>query len=264
MRLLIAIGMFFSLEATGLALNVDSTREELIAELGRPQSVASRGDREILLFAGGVRLELIAGRIVSSRGISLGASVTSPVEAPLQVPPGNLSSTEIVNDDRGVEELEMLDPVYFEPEGYSQVELEKSFDAVVAGHEQATHAALIPSFNIIEFTLKLVLMFLLTVAALKLACKYWGAEVFWSGILIVAAIDSLVRGGMALAGKLLLELSTLFYLDEVISGVVMVLMLKKMSINQSTAQAVELTMTAKTFTIVVGAFLVSMILQSFN
>ena len=169
------------------------------------------------------------------------------------------------NARRGLrEELDILDREYVASAEYSQVELEKSFDAVVAAHEQASHAALVPTFNIVEFTLKLILMFLLTVAALKLACKYWGAEVFWSGILIVAAIDSLIRGGMALAGKFLLELPTLFYLDEAVSGIVMVLMLKRMSINQSTAQAVELTMTAKTFTIVVGAFLVSMILQSFN
>ena len=87
MRLLITIGLFLSLQATGwAALNVDATREEVFAELGKPQSVASRGDREILLYAGGVRLELVAGRIVSAHGIILGAIAASPVVAPLQAP----------------------------------------------------------------------------------------------------------------------------------------------------------------------------------
>jgi hypothetical protein len=51
----------------------------------------------------------------------------------------------------------------------------------------------------------------LTLAALKLTCKYWGCEIFWNGLMIVAGVDVLVRSVIGIAGLLLLGRDSLFY-----------------------------------------------------
>src|ERR1035437_3244940 len=100
--------------------------------------------------------------------------------------------------------------------------MEKSVAGMVASHEAAQHPPGPKAFDFIGFVLELALKFLLTLAALKLACKYWGADVSWSGILTVAAADGVVRGSMGLAGALLLGFPSLFYADEAVGGIVMV------------------------------------------
>ena len=97
--------------------------------------------------------------------------------------------------------------------------------------------------------------------ALKLTCKYWGAEVFWSGLLTVALADVAVRAVIGLVFLLVLKMPSLFNADEAVAGIAMVLVLRKVSINRSLAQAVQITMTTKTFSVVVGSFLVTMLLQ---
>lgn len=96
---------------------------------------------------------------------------------------------------------------------------------------------------------------MLTLAALKLTCKYWGCEIFWNGLMTVAGVDVLVCSVIGIAGLLLLGMDSLFYADEVVVAGVMVLVLRKVSINQSLAQAVQITMTTKVFSVVVGSFL---------
>lgn len=71
----------------------------------------------------------------------------------------------------------------------------------------------------------------------------------------VAAVDVAVRSVIGLIGFLLLDMSSLFYADEAVAAIVMVLVLRKVSINQSMAQAVQITMTTKVFSVVVGSFL---------
>jgi hypothetical protein len=245
------------------ALSLDDTREQAIAELGKPGSIATRGAREILLYPNNIRLELENGKVVSAEGINLGETTPAVVEiSPPAQPKQPAAPADPEEDELAMADDSLADREHVSVTGHSQAGLEKSFDALVASRDQAAMAPLRPTFNLVEFVVKVVLIFLMTIAALRLACKYWGAEVFWSGIATIAAVDAVVRGSLTLAGELLLELPTLFYLDEAIAAIVMVLLLKKLSVNQSTAQAVELTMTTKVFTVIVGGFLVTVLLNS--
>ena len=102
---------------------------------------------------------------------------------------------------------------------------------------------------------------MITLLALKLTSKYWGYEILWGGIAIVAIVDTAVRTAVSMGGKLLLGMPTVFYADEAISAIVMVIFVKKMSTSQSLNQAIQITMTTKVFTIVAGSFFVTMLLQ---
>jgi len=260
----ILLGLGLLSLGTAWALDVRATREQVIAELGKPTSSLVRGDREILLYPKGVRVELEAGRIVSVKGIVLSEAAPPRVEPP--PPPATAEKAKPAaapvepKKPGGVNQAAM-ERENAEATAKAQARMEKSVEALIDQSDRARAAPPRRVFDPVRFGVTVVLKLLMTVAALKLACKYWGCEIFWSGILIVAVADAVTRGGMTLAGELLLGLPTLFYLDEAIAGIVMILVLKKVSINQSTGQAVQLTVTTKTFTIVVGAFLVSFILR---
>lgn len=248
--------------AAAHGITIDSRRDEVITELGNPTSHAVRGTREILLYPKGVRIELDQSRVVAAQGISLTATphASPPVastEKPVPPPPPASRKPEPAK-------TEVND--YGEPQAPAKppAGLEKSLDALLVAQAAAPQRPPAPTFDLQDFTLGLLLKLLMTLAALKIACKYWGAEVFSSGLWIVAAVESAIRAGLNLAAEVWLGAPTLFYADELVSGIVMVILLKKLSINQSTTQALQLTLTAKTFTVVVGSFLVTVILRLFH
>jgi len=262
-RACILTGLFLLTASAASALNLGATRDQVIAELGKPTSTAARGDHEILLYPKGVRLDLEGGRVVSAKGISLAdpAAVATTAEPPTPVKPAEAGPAKASTLPQSTSISPVAEPDASQDMAKVQARLEKSVEAVVDHQDQALRAPPKPSFNGVSFAVGVILKLLMTVAALKLACKYWGCEVFWSGILTVAVVDALVRAGMTLLGIVVLGFPTLFYADEATAALVMVLVLKKVSINRSTAQAVQLTLTTKTFTIVVGSFLVTVILR---
>ena len=67
--------------------------------------------------------------------------------------------------------------------------------------------------TVIGFLMGLGLKWIVTIGALKLACKYWNSEVPWSGLLIVSVVDVLIRGVIEYIGYHVLELFTLFFFD---------------------------------------------------
>jgi hypothetical protein len=148
-----------------------------------------------------------------------------------------------------------------EEEAKNRTEMEKSLTELENLHSKPPLLGP-PKFKLSDFLVGLVLKWVLTLAALKLTCKYWGAEVFWSGLMTVAGVDVLVRSAIGLVGLLLLHMSSLFYADEAVAAIAMVVVLRKVSINQSLAQAVQITMTTKVFSVVVGSVLVVMLLTA--
>jgi hypothetical protein len=97
-------------------------------------------------------------------------------------------------------------------------------------------------------------------AALALTCKYWGANVEWVGLMIAAAADTGVRGVIGAIGKLL-GMFSLFYADEAVAAIVLLFVLRRVSTNKSLQQAVPITMTCKVFSVVVGSFLITVLLN---
>src|ERR1043165_5053523 len=94
MRICLLAGVFLAVMQSAWAVSSGATRDQVIAELGKPTSSAKTGDHEILLFPKGVRVEFEAGRIVSARGIALtdpapavAEEPTAPKKAPAMQPP---------------------------------------------------------------------------------------------------------------------------------------------------------------------------------
>ena len=261
MRFFWLVGSFFALVGAAWPLSPDATRDQVIAELGKPSSVAKMGQREIMIYPKGVRLEFEGGRIVSAKGIILDESVAAPVEPATAEPAKPQPAPTASEKGKSAGAKISAKPDEQDEIGKGSIGVENAIEQMEKKHEQGQHPAAAKPFDFIGFTLGLVLKFLLTVSALKLSCKSWGAEVFWDTILTVCAVDVAVGGVMTLAGELLLGFPTLFNADDLVGGIVMLFLLKKLSVNHAISQAIQLTLTTKTFSIVVGSFLVTVILR---
>jgi hypothetical protein len=239
------------------AVEPGMARVNVLQELGRPVSAVARGNTEILTYKDGVKITLKDGKVTDIAGLQPAEKAPGEAapEAPAQAPAAEPEEPpEPVLTKAEQEEQARLEKKYAEEAAKGRAEMEKALTDLENMHnEPAAHEK--PGFDIVEFLIGLVLKWLLTLAALKLTCKYWGCEVFWSGLMTVAAVDVAVRAVVGLIGLLLLQMESLFYADEAIAAIVMVLVLRKVSINQSLAQAVQITMTTKVFSVVVGSFL---------
>ena len=255
-------GIFLACLASAWALTPDATREQVIAELGKPTSVAKLGAREILIYPKGVRLELENGKVVSVKGIDLTDTETVPGQTPAATQKKNEERLFLAEKEKQqAAEAAAVKQAYGETKETGQTAMDKMIEGEVKDHENAQQPPPPKKFNVIGFVLGVILKFLFTVAALKVACKYWGAEVFWSVILTVAGVDSLVSGIMNLVGELVLGFPTLFSADDLVGGIVMLFLLKNLSVNHAIGQAIQLTLTTKTFIVVAGLFLITAIVR---
>jgi hypothetical protein len=235
-------------------------RVNVLQELGRPVSAITRGNTEVMTYQDGVKITLKDGRVTGITGLKTAEAAPAAAE-PAGAEPEEPAPVEPVLTKAEQEEQARLEKQWAAEAAKGRAEMEKTLIDLENLHGQPPVPAGPPEFDAGEFLLGLVLKWLLTLAALKLTCKYWGCEVFWSGLMTVAAVDVGVRAVIGLLGFLLLQMPSLFYADEAVAAVVMVLVLRKVSINQSLAQAVQITVTTKVFSIVVGSFLYVVLLN---
>jgi hypothetical protein len=230
----------------------------VVHELGQPVSSVARGNTEVMTYPKGVRITLKSGRVSAIAGVKP-AEGTVAAPAP-EAEPAEAAPAEPVLTKAEADKLAKMEQEYAAADAKARAEMEKTIGDLENMHNQPmTHTA--PrKFNLLEFGLGLALKWILTLAALKLTCKYWGAEVFWTGLMTVALVDVLIRGAIGAVGLVLLKMPSLFYADEAVAALAMVMILRKVSINQSMAQAVQITMTTKTFSIVVGSLLFTVLL----
>ncbi len=271
------LAVFLILSARAGAVYYGEPRAEVLAELGRPASSIVRGNRKVLIYPKGVRLELEAGKVAVVIGLEVGegpvqtAEETSPEIKPVEeAKPAEVEPEEPDVPPLTPEQLEALEEAeakaekeWAEQSAKARAEMEKSITDMEKIHDRSSEPPPPkPGFNAPGFIIKLVLKWLLMLAALKLTCKYWSVDVDWRGLMLAAAADTGAGAVVSLFGLVVLQMFTVFYADEAVGAVVLVMVLRKVSTNQSLQQAVTITMTSKVFSIVVGSFLLTVLLRA--
>ena len=271
LRWLITLSLLVA--SVSAAVRYDMTKEELLRELGKPTSILAKGGREVLIYPNNVRIELDQGKVVSVKGIDLAAAEAaeaSPPTAPADQPAAPADSEEETEPKLTPEQQKAqaeaeakLEKEMADANAKADAEMEKAITQLEDSDSQA-EAMPAPAFAILDFLVELLVKWLLTLAALKLTAKYWSADIEWKGLMIAAAADTAVRAVVLGIGEGLLGMFSVFYADEALAAIVLVLVLRKVSTNQSLQQAVTITLTSKVFSIVVGSFLSVFILRSLH
>jgi len=254
------------------AVEYGMSKAALIQELGKPTSVLARpgSGREILNYPNGVRIELEQGKVVSVKGLDIAApaaeAVAPAVATEEEKPAAEAEAEPKLTPAQQKAEAEAMAKAEQEmaaADAKTRAEMEKAIAQLESIHDRDREPEVEPSFDFVNFFISILVTWVLMIAALKLTCKYWGVDVEWKGLMIAAAADTGVRLVVGIIGGLL-GMMSLFYADHAAAAIVLVLVLRKVSTNQSLQQAVTITMTSKVFSIVVGSFVSVFIMHSLN
>lgn len=266
MRGIILVIILAGLAAPLAAVEIGTARVNVLQELGPPAAALKRGDTEILNYKDGVRIVLKHGRVTGVMGLKTGEEAAPPAVSGPEAEPGEsgvaaepVEPAEPTPTPEQVAEQAKAEKEAEEAEARARAEMEK---AIMDLEERAEAEAEPPGFNVVAFLLELAVKWAMTLAALKLACKYWNSDVPWNGLMLVSIVDVIVRGGIGYVAYVVLDMMALFYADEAVAALVMVGLLRKVSINQRLALAVEVVFTTKVFSIVVGSLVVTVLLRT--
>lgn len=253
------------------AVYYGQSRAEVLQELGKPSSDLKRGTREVLIYKNG-RIELEDGKVAIVQGIAVtegpGAAPVGetaappPAAAPAEeaetaeaeaAPETVTAETKIAPAANGKVQPKSPEQEFAEEEAKARAQMERA----IADLENPPHPEdeYTPPPRWITFVVELVIKALMMLAALWLTTKYWSVEISWIGLAIAAAADTVTRAAVGAVAFWALQMGTTMYADEATAAIVLVVVLRRVSYNQSLSQAVTITLTSKTFSIVVGSFL---------
>lgn len=229
------------------------SRDDVLARLGKPVSIARRGDHEIFLYPKGGRLEFVDGKLVDAKGpLSTAVATTAPISAPAAAPAKSAPTAKVVAPSAPKTTPATLSPAIpdFHP-AIAANELAQSVEKMDTAWGAApvapkTHS---PFDSLPEFFTGLVLRFGFTILALKLAFKYWEMDAFWAGIFAIAGIDLALHAGLELLGPVSGGFTTLSGVENGIPGLVLIFTVRHFCFNKRlqnavlTAAAVKLVVT---------------------
>jgi hypothetical protein len=255
-NLIATIFLFFAVVGKAELVAPGMARIHVLQELGEPASAMSRGGIEVLAYRNGAKITLVDGLVTEAVGLPPPSDRENAAETKIAAQPvisaeeqAIIAAEEAALSQQGAEQ---------------QVRIEQILSELENRHSNPRANLAPPKFNLVTFLAGFLINTIVTLLAVKLTSKYWGYEILWGSIAIVAIVDNAVRTAVSMGGKLLLGMPTVFYADEAISAIVMVMLVRKMSTSQSLNQAIQITMTTKVFTIVAGSFFVTMFLQLFS
>lgn len=250
------LGLLFTSRC--LAVYLGMGRAELVKELGPPVSRAAMGAHEILLYPNDVRIELQDGKVVDVQGMTVdaGPSASSPVQNAPATPKANKP---VQSGAEKAAEVES-DPQAYTAQATERAKMEDAVIQMEKMHDVPREVTR-PNINPARLLMELFLRWVVILLALKLTCLFWGVTVEWPGLVLVAVADAVTRMILHVAAIHFLNVSSLFGVENIIAAIVMIIVLMKVSINRSWKQAVQLTVTSKTFAIVVWAVVMTAMLR---
>ena len=249
---------------SGAEIGIGDAREEVLRQLGKPTSIARRGDHEILLYPKGGRVELVNGKVADVKGPLPVPALPTVALAP---PPASTTPT---TDPATTTTTPVSPPLVNEPPTVTSSGPTPSaipsadYNPAVAANELAKHVEKMdtawgmappkvddhsPFDSVPEFLTGLLLRFGFTVVALKLAFKYWEMDAFWKGVFIIAGIDLALHASFELLGQATNGLTTMVAVENGIPGLVMIYTIHRFCFNKRiqnavvTAAAVKLVVT---------------------
>ena len=255
--LVFCMGMFgFAL--AGAEIGIGDAREDVLRQLGKPASIARRGEHEIFLYPKGGRIEFVGGKVTDVKGPLppvIAAATVAPADgaAPAAPPPGPKAGPQNSAPLRGA--AKPAPPRTAPTDEYNPAvaanELAKHVDRMDTpwGAGPAREVVHSPLDSVPSFLTGLLLRFMFTIIALKLAFKYWEMDAFWKGIFLIAGIDMGLHGIFQLLGPATGGFTTMAAVENGIPFLVLIYTIHRFCFNKRiqnavlTAAAVKLVVT---------------------
>lgn len=229
-----ALVLLFAVSLAAAEIGIGTTRDEILEQLGKPSSLARRGDHEIFLYPKGARIELVGGKVVDVKGI-LPASI-SPAEKPAGPTAEPAASATLGS---GSTPAKATAPTPRSGPAAAN-ELARHVDAMNTPWGAAPGKETVPSpwESLPSFLTGLVLRLGFTLLALKLAFKFWEMDAFWAGIFAIAGIDLTLHAAFELLGPATAGFTTMGAVENGIPGLVLIYTINRFCFNKRLQNAV--------------------------
>lgn len=269
--LLVFLALMLTAALAAAEIGIGTSRDEVLDQLGKPTSIARRGDHEIFLYPKGGRIEFVGGKVVDVKG-PLPAALT-PVAPPSAASPASGASTAPppassvppakekaqpssapaakTSTPAKKNAVAPAKPTGDESPAAAANELAKHVEKMKtpwgeAPEKETTHS---PLESLPSFLTGLLLRFGFTILALKLAFKFWEMDAFWVGIFAIAGIDLALHAGFELLGPATGGFTTMGAVENGVPGLVLIYTINRFCFNKRlqnavlTAAAVKLVVT---------------------
>jgi hypothetical protein len=225
---------------------VGDTRDEVIRAHGNPTSHAQRGDREILMYPHGARVELIGGKVVDVKG-TLPTAVVEPT------PPETTPASAATTPNPATKPVTVPAPAPKATPKDQTVDSGSALDALGKHIEKMDTAwgerpKLPPQnteLNWPKLAVSLVLHFAITLLALRIAFKIEEMDALWSGVFAITGIDLLVYAVLEILGPVTDGISSGGAVEGGLGALVMVCTIQKFCFTKKLPYAIATAMGVK-------------------
>lgn len=228
-------------------IGMGASRDEVLRLTGKPTSRAQRGDHEIFLFAGGGRIEFVAGKVVDVRGPLPSAPAAPPPEPspqpepqPAKKPPATAPATPATPAGTTPATALQIPEPNDEPGPVAAMEaFGREVGKMNPASDDATNA--MPARRGFEwpgFAVSLLLHFGITLLALRIAFKIEEMDALWSGVFAIAGIDLAVYATLEALGPFTGGISSSAGIEGGIGALVMVFTIRKFCFSKRLQYAV--------------------------
>ncbi|MGJ3243133.1 MAG: hypothetical protein ACFE0O_09290 [Opitutales bacterium] len=276
-RGLLLLFLLTALPLAGQELFIGMTRAELVATAGNPTSSLAKGGEEILLYPGGIRIEIRDGAVYRISGtddyaVSREAWLATqggedapgpselapppepePTSAPAAAPPPEPAPTE------SEPVAEPTPDSVGEAEQFTPEQAKQLFDEAMA--ESASDPAPKGRPSWASLLIGGLTRFFITLIILYITFKVLGVSVFIDALSLIALVDVLVKTGVE-AAVFAFGFPTTFYLDSLVALLVMLVLVQKLTAATTWPTAVKVVITVQVVGILVGYLLFMVLLNT--
>ena len=258
-------------------IGVGDSRNEVIRQAGQPTSRAKRGDREILLYPHGGRVELIDGKVAEVKGpLPNLAADAAPVtmanddqagattaSAPATPPTPPTTGTKSTLPPTPKASPQTNAPIEEDGQSAAADRLAKHVEKMdTAWGERPQLPDDSTRFAWPKLLVSLGLHFGITLLALRIAFKIEEMDALWTGTLAIAGIDAAIYGTLEALGPLTNGLSSMGALESGIGALAMIYTIQKFCINKRLQNAVITAMSVKLIVRLCHMFLFVLVLNA--
>lgn len=259
---LAALATTFAATLFSAEIGMGDSRETVLAQLGKPTSIARRGDHEIFLYPKGGRVEFVHDKVTDVKG----PLPTVASAAPVASAPAPTARTATAKPEAATKTVSPAAP---KPPRPPAAPTSDDYNPAVGANELAKHVEKMdtawgtapprhhePSAleSLPAFLAGLLLRFGLTIVALKLAFKYWEMDAFWNGIFAIAGIDVGLHGGLQLLGPATGGFTTMGGVENGIPGLVLIYTIGRFCFNKRLQNAILTAAAVKTVVMILYLF----------
>jgi hypothetical protein len=248
-------------------VSLGASKEDVIAELGKPTSQAARGEREILSYPRGVRIELVGGRVENATGLQLEIpEAAKPEPAPESKPPASAPAPALPKpaDPRPAPTAapEPAKSPSAAPAAALRIEKPTTQKAAppppngppalapTSEHEpaeaedhdasrQESYSDKVTHLAIAGMAALLGIHFVATLIGLKIAFKFWTMDALLTGIAAIALIDVALHGIFIGLAPMTSGISTMPAVENGVPGIVMIFSIRHFCFNKNLGDAIQ-------------------------